>query len=371
MEFDYAPLSSRDLAGLQGVLSVLAQPASFSGPSAWMQETVTRLRALLGADKVLCFLAGPGGGPDAFAGIGDGVEEALRSWAETYAPLDFELERVRAARGGSVYHRDLVWRDPSVFNRTVLYQEWMAPNGLCDILGCALDPPGGPPLGLLHAYHTTERRLDDPDTRNAFGIRGLTLMRLLTPAFQSATRFEHASAGLQRELGCLLDGLPIPAFLVRPSGSIMHANGPGEAALARSGPADGLRRRLARAAGDLCSAASGRADLETLPFPLPGAAGRRTPHVVGTRVTVGRESAALLMLPDSRGVTPTPESLQFHFGLTPRQALVACWIVQGESTQEIARRGQIRPATVRRHVEAIFARLSCHSRAELVARVLG
>ncbi len=59
-----------------------------------------------------------------------------------------------------------------------------------------------------------------------------------------------------------------------------------------------------------------------------------------------------------------------RFGFTPRQAQVAAWVTKGLSTREVAERGGMTVATVRRHLEAIYLRVGCRSRTELVARVL-
>lgn len=57
-------------------------------------------------------------------------------------------------------------------------------------------------------------------------------------------------------------------------------------------------------------------------------------------------------------------------GLTVRQAEVALGLVAGESNAEVARRLGIAPATVKKHLEAIFKRLAVTNRAAAVARIV-
>ena len=56
-------------------------------------------------------------------------------------------------------------------------------------------------------------------------------------------------------------------------------------------------------------------------------------------------------------------------GLTPRQCQVAVELATGATGEQIAQRLGITPATVRKHLEAVFARLGVTHRAAAVARV--
>lgn len=367
---DRVVLTSRDTSALQGIMSVLAQPMNYASSVEWMTDAAERLQRLLTADKVLSLLAVPDGKPPLLIGLGDNVDHAIKQWLETYYPFDYELEKVRAARGGSVYHRDLVWNDPNELNRTLLYREWMQPNGLCDLTGIALDAPDGSLLGVLHAYHVTERRLDDSAGSGAFGRRGLAIMQLLTPAFQAAVRLELTAFAQTRGTLQFVDHLSEPAFVVGENERILHANPNGTALLGDPCKGDALRRTVIARGRELLSTSRGGIVLERCRPTLPGAAGRSAPPWAGSVVTFGRVTVALLILKDVPSARTDPVKVGRALGLTPRQAQIALWISDGVSTREIATRGAMTLTTVRRHLEAIFVRVGCHSRAELVARVL-
>lgn len=57
--------------------------------------------------------------------------------------------------------------------------------------------------------------------------------------------------------------------------------------------------------------------------------------------------------------------------LTPRQAEVLALLAEGYTTQQIATRLYIAPATVRNHVQEIMERLDVHTRLAAVARANG
>jgi DNA-binding CsgD family transcriptional regulator len=81
--------------------------------------------------------------------------------------------------------------------------------------------------------------------------------------------------------------------------------------------------------------------------------------------------AALIIMSDPSPAASSVELLAAHSQLTQRQAEIALWIASGASTVEVAQRGEISRSTVRRHLEAIFQRTGCRTRAQLVRHVLG
>ena len=78
----------------------------------------------------------------------------------------------------------------------------------------------------------------------------------------------------------------------------------------------------------------------------------------------------LLVLTERRANPPPVSSLRSEFSLTRRQAEVLRLLCAGRGTDAIARDLAIRPATVRKHLEHIFARSGVDSRSAAVARAL-
>ena len=65
------------------------------------------------------------------------------------------------------------------------------------------------------------------------------------------------------------------------------------------------------------------------------------------------------------------DDLRQQFGLTRREAQVACLLSQGRSNQSIARQLEISEHTARHHTQRILAKLEVHSRGEAGAKIRG
>jgi DNA-binding CsgD family transcriptional regulator len=57
-------------------------------------------------------------------------------------------------------------------------------------------------------------------------------------------------------------------------------------------------------------------------------------------------------------------------GLTPRERQVLAWVARGQTNLEVAETLWISPATVRKHLENIYAKLGVGSRTAAAARFL-
>ena len=74
-----------------------------------------------------------------------------------------------------------------------------------------------------------------------------------------------------------------------------------------------------------------------------------------------------------RGATPaaaTPEALQGALGLTPREAEILSWVVQGKTNPEIGIILGIQLTTVKKHLESTFAKLGVENRTGAVTLAL-
>ncbi len=92
-----------------------------------------------------------------------------------------------------------------------------------------------------------------------------------------------------------------------------------------------------------------------------------TPGQLSVRAEPGKHGGTVLLLAERPALTA--ERLA-PLGLTGRQAEVLALLAAGYGVARIADALFVSPATVRKHLEHVYARLGVHSRAEAVARAL-
>ncbi|MDX6624150.1 MAG: hypothetical protein QOE75_2082 [Solirubrobacterales bacterium] len=193
--------------------------------------------------------------------------------------------------------------------------------------------------------------------RRSFRERDRAMLELLRPHLAQA----YARAVGRDQAGALLAALErglaehgSAVVLVAADGSLAHLTG---AALAM------LDRYLPERRGAVLPAVL----VEWL------AAGAARPLVVGAEsgtLTVNAQpsgNATLLTLTEQPALSP--ERLA-PLGLTHRQAEVLALLADGAGVEQIARDLYISVATVRKHLEHVYARLGVHSRAEAIERAL-
>jgi DNA-binding NarL/FixJ family response regulator len=91
---------------------------------------------------------------------------------------------------------------------------------------------------------------------------------------------------------------------------------------------------------------------------------------VGARLRrAAMANAATGPAPRGPGVEPTPAMLE-KLGLTPREAEVLFWVAQGKTNPEIATILGIGLTTVKKHLEATFAKLGVENRTSAAAMAL-
>ena len=108
--------------------------------------------------------------------------------------------------------------------------------------------------------------------------------------------------------------------------------------------------------------------------------GRETPagalprQVSAAQLDAALQAAAVGLLVRAPGAAPSdgfrPVSDDAPPLLTPREAQILSLVGEGMSNKAVARRLGISAHTVKFHVEAVFAKLGAHSRADAVARGL-
>ncbi|MFY1698856.1 MULTISPECIES: response regulator transcription factor [unclassified Solwaraspora] len=279
-------------------------------------------------------------------------------WFRRYQPpfeaymMDNPLVRHALTTGDT---RVLGWGDDGLgtVHGTTLDREFYQPNGIRSQLAVVLPAPPGVLVAfgvnrgaegfdpaerrifallrphLVHAYRAVQLRADSAMLGSTLGAQGWVVVlvdddgRVTTSspgAVPSAARY-----GLDVADGTLLPDGPLAAV---------------RAVLTGYDPATPATR--------------------SAPLPVTGPAGTLEAVVVPS--AVGPHVVLLRPRPDG------PQRLA-AVGLTPRQCQVAVELAAGATGEQIARQLGIAPATVRKHLEAVFARLGVRHRAAAVARL--
>ncbi|MDG4773059.1 LuxR C-terminal-related transcriptional regulator [Solwaraspora sp. WMMD792] len=279
-------------------------------------------------------------------------------WFRRYQPpfeqhmMDNPLIRHALATGDT---RVLGWGDDGLgtVHGTTLDREFYLPNGIRSQLAVVLPAPPG----VLVAIGVNRGG-------EGFGPTDRRVFALLRPHLVHAYRAVQLRAD-QAMLGSTLGAHGWAVVLVDDDGRVI-ASSPGTVqAAARYGldVADGTLLP----AGPLAGVRAVLADYDpatpatrSAPHPVAGPAGTLeavvVPSAVGPHV--------VLLRPCPGG----PQRLA-ALGLTPRQCQVAAELAAGATGEQIARQLGIAPATVRKHLEAVFARLGVTHRAAAVARI--
>jgi DNA-binding CsgD family transcriptional regulator len=171
------------------------------------------------------------------------------------------------------------------------------------------------------------------------------------------------------ELTALVDRFETEAFLVSASGSLLHANASARRLLADATMSPHLHAALRLRAAELVRSGERRSTASRTARALRSARMTNVPPLAGATVRTEHGPAVLLFLGAPRSGLEWITLVQSRTGLTRRQAEIAVWLADGASTVELAQRGGISHATVRRHLEAIFQRTHCHTRSQLAALI--
>ena len=237
------------------------------------------------------------------------------------------------------------------FHRLALYQGVFRPIDVEDVLTQPLAPRTA---GVLTAVSVLRGgRTFSPRDRGVVGA--------LRPHLRSAVA---AAVGRATTRALLEAPAGQPVMVVGPDGAVLAANGP-----CRSAAERGLGLALA----------PGR----PLPAGLRWLADHRLTRGERRRVAlrhgdrtltadVGGDSGqevAVVTLP-SDGPVADPADLAL-LGLSPRQAEVLAMVAQGATNQQVAHALGISPGTVRKHLEAVYARLGVTNRTSAAALALG
>ncbi len=239
------------------------------------------------------------------------------------------------------------------FHRTGLYNEFFRRVGVEHQMAVGVASRPGAVAGIA----LNRRRRDFSDTERA-------MLDLLRPHLRQAHRTAQLIARLRRERkhdGEILEHAGFGSITVGSDGSILSASLEARRLLSVYYPAP--RRpsnRLPPEIGDWLGHAVG-GTISCLPL-VEYRPGRWLMVRLATRI-----DGAFTLLFREHSVAGHALQLQ-ALGLTPRQAEVVAWLVQGKTDREIGYLLGLSPRTVEKHVENIIQSLGVESRIKVMVR---
>jgi DNA-binding CsgD family transcriptional regulator len=333
-------LSASDLHALDNAQTALLSPLDFRTTETWRTVASARVARLLGADRAVFT---PPRAPHVLVRL-------PRQWPECGGgEPDRRCHLYCATRGA-----------------TELYVDWALPNLPLDAEHSSFDPFPGELIARLQVVDGHDRGAATRELSNAFGERGLTVLRLLLPAFRSGIRTHLA---FREVLAGMLDQVAEGAAVWDRTGSCRFRN----SALVDLLEADPERGLLERKLGDVAQR------MVAQPVDTGSSKGARlreatlvtTANRYRLRATYatgrgGGEPWVIVLVRAARHL-PTAELLRERYSLTPRQSEVAERLAEGQSDGAIACALGISRRTAEHHAEAVRRSLGVHSRAALAA----
>jgi DNA-binding CsgD family transcriptional regulator/PAS domain-containing protein len=263
------------------------------------------------------------------------------------------------------------------FTESRLYQEWVRPQGILDALYTNLERTATGAAAMSIRRHASD---------GLYGDDAKARLRVLVPHFQRAVTigklldFHKAN---EASLAATIDRLATAVVLVAADGRIVHVNVKAEAMLAAGdilhAPDGRLTARNPRAAAALrdaiAASANGDGALGTkgIAVSLSPEAGspvtaRVLPLTSGERRRLlPRQAVAALFV--HRQSAPVPAALEIAamlYGLTPAEIRVLAVVAEAGSVDGMAAMLGISRATVKSHLERLFAKTGSRRQADLV-----
>lgn len=345
-------------------------------------EVLERSAAFVGGSAATIFSKSPFAGANVLY-VDVGIEPHFQQlYFQQYVRLDpASTGQYFADIGKPISTADFIPYDE--FLETRFYKEWARPQGWIDFVSAVLDrsSAGAAMYGVFR--HERDGIVDD-ETRRRMSLiiphvrRAVMIGDVLDHKASAATAFANT-----------LDGLAAGAFLVGENACISFANAAGQAMLEsravvrREGDAlvaaDSKAALALREAIDL--ARLGDADLGTRGIAIPLS---YPPHDVwlahvlpltsGDRRGAGRESlasAAVFVHPASLAVPSGIQSVSKLYRLTKAELRVLAAISEVSSVSEAAEVVGASEATVKTHLQRLFAKTGTNRQTDLIKLVAG
>jgi DNA-binding CsgD family transcriptional regulator len=363
------PLTPRAHDALHAAFAVLLTPLDSVDAESWRGEVGTVLSSLLGADRSAFQLDIPGV-PIIYSE--DYPQATLDDYVEHYHSVDVGRKR-REELGLEVWNR---WRlhgpRQRKFKESEIHQDFLAPNRIFDSMGITTDVPGASHPATLF-FHSEKAGMPQ------FGERGVSLLKLLLPAFKAGVRdlvrYSHHRESLGRHLDSLTEGIRICDL----SGHTVHQNPAFSAALALERAPDKVEGAIWEIVHTLIGFSRDSGGHRAAVAPVAAVAGQRLTQPVSTPTAnyevsgtfLGREllGAELRIVVTLHRLAPhtalSDAALQERYALTARELEIARQLAHGQTTKEVAQACGISLHTARRHTEKIFHKLGVSSRSQV------
>lgn len=298
--------------------------------------------------------------------------DARESYQAYYRGIDHVLETLEAAPVG-VIHPGSAVIDPHA--QTEFNVDWMRPHHMDDGIFVRLNAGRDTTTFIIAAHHQS--------VPFCAGDR-LHMATALMPHLQQALRIQRDIATYDaniRDLEDTIDNVKCGIMVVTSKLGIIRTN---HAATEILSAADGLsgQQRILRAAHPPTDAMlrvsvaavsdRGRASQHqsrTLTCPRPSGKQRYVVHVLPPRpntTETALSSALVFIIDPTRDAGPPHTMLRMLYRLTNAEAQVALRVLQGNGLARIAGNLGVSQATVKTHLQHVFAKTATHRQAELV-----
>ena len=262
-------------------------------------------------------------------------------------------------------------------------REWLVPQGLVDSLFVNVDKTAT----MCHVFHAARRMTDgfaDEDMHRRFALVAPHIRRAVLIG-QVIDRKTVEAAALADSLDTLAAGM----FLVDGSGRVIHANASGHVMIAEADVLRAISGRLGAgdAAADhalrdsFAAAASGDSAIgrRGIAVPLTARSGERhvahvLPLTAGARRKAGSSYAAaatVFVHRASLDVPSPPQVIAQEFQLTPAELRVLFTMIDIGGVPDAAEVLGVSEATVKTHLQHVFAKTGTNRRADLIKLVAG
>jgi DNA-binding CsgD family transcriptional regulator len=357
---------------LQHTIELIHDTARDAG--SWA-EVGQQLQQLLGLDGWHLMRMNRGGTEVLTAGGERVSASAAERYDAHYGHIDPRLDLLRQAPPGTLCC-DQDHFDDRFIARSEFYQDFLLPEGLRYVLGSRITTHDGP----LHGGYLMGL-LRGPE-RGVFAAETQALVHQLMPHLQRAFALKDQLEQLHERVAMLEAAVAStgPAVMTLDAeGRIRQADARAQAWLRAGSPVhsrhgrlqvtpEGLQPRLRQAIADCTRTRQPQA----LALALPGhtlTISPLQPTVAGR--DVGSHSVLLCLIsPTLRPRLPSEAQLKTLHGLTRAEARLARALTAGLTLEEHARRQDVRPATARSQLLAVFAKTGTHRQSELV-RLIG
>jgi DNA-binding CsgD family transcriptional regulator/PAS domain-containing protein len=345
---------------------VLAEARDYVGGSA------ANLYAKHGWRLVRGFYRDDGGLPDHYKAI----------YTERYVPFDPATPaELNAEIDEPVSTADVA--DIGEYQASRFYAEWQEPQGIVDFVCAPIEKTAERTALFCVFRHERDGMADDS---------ALARMRLITPHIRRAAMISQLLEQQAREADLFrhaLDGLETGLFLVDGRNRLVHANqsgaemlGDAVAVTARNGrfaTVDGRATAALEAASEAAGSGDAALGVQAISVPIEARDGTHfAAHVLpltsGDRRSTGSEmraTAAVFVKPTTISAPTGAQLVARAFGLTPGEQRALARVVEVGGVVETADALGVSEATLKTHLNRIFAKTGAQRQPDLVRLVAG